>query len=89
MITYLICFYLIISYYIPRLDGDIDNYINISDGNIVANDGTSFEDLFRMIDCKYIRGKLSLLRSYTVDFKYKRSDIANRVLQRQLSLIPK
>ena len=76
-------------YYIPRLDGDIDNYINISDGNIVANDGTSFEDLFRMIDCKYIRGKLSLLRSYTVDFKYKRSDIANRVLQRQLSLIPK
>ena len=76
-------------YYIPRLDGDIDNYISISDGNIVANDGTSFEDLFKMIDCKRIREKLSLLRSYTVDFKYKRGDIVNRVLQRQLSLIPK
>ena len=74
-------------YYMPNLDGDIDAYIDTSDENIVANDGTSFEDLFKMIDCKYVRNKIDLIKNFSFNSKYRRCDVANQVLQRQLSLI--
>lgn len=74
--------------YSKELDKNIDSYINGLPWKFTTRLNTSFEDLFRMIDCKYVREKVSSLKNFRISSKYKRSDIANRVLKRQLSLIP-
>ena len=76
-----------IPYYIPEIDNNIDSYINNSNGVVTTSTGQSFEELFRLIDCKYVREKLSLLRNFKFTPKYKRYKVANEVLKRQLSLI--
>ena len=69
-------------------DKNIENYISGYNG-IVTSTGISFDELFRLIDCNYVRNKIHTLKNFEIRSPYKRCAIANQVLQRQLNRIPK
>ena len=75
--------------YLEQFDGNIDNYLNNKyDGKeALTADGTSFEDMFALIDCTYIRNKLKALQGFTFKEGLPRDKVANQVLKRQLSKI--
>ena len=74
--------------YSEEYDKNIENYISGYSG-IVTRTGISFDELFRLIDCRYVRNKLNMLKDFEIKTPYKRCTIANQVLQRQLNRIPK
>ena len=73
--------------YLKKFDKNIEAYIENASSGIVTRLGISFEELFDLIDCKYVWEKVNLLKNYTIKSKFERCDVANQVLQRQLSLI--
>ena len=56
-------------------------------GSLVASDGMTFDELFKLIDCKYVREKLALIKGIKLTYKCKRTDVANEVLDVQLKKI--
>lgn len=75
--------------FVPYYTGSerLEDYICNSEGSLVASDGMSFDDLFKLIDCKYVREKIELIKGIKLTYKCKRTDIANEVLDMQLKKI--
>ncbi len=73
--------------YSEEYDKSIENYISGYKG-ITTRTGISFDQLFELIDCKYVRSKISMLQGFRLNTPYKRCNVANDVLQRQISRIP-
>lgn len=67
-----------IPYYME--DESLEYYIN----DIRAKDGTKFSDLYRMIDCKYVREKLKLLQGKDFGIGCKRDKVVNGMIKYQI-----
>lgn len=58
----------------------------ISKWSIGASDGSTFEDIYRLIKCNYVRQKLASVKSFKYNSRIPRADVANAVLKRQLNI---
>lgn len=67
-----------IPYYMK--DEDLEFYIS----DICAKDGRSFKDLFKLIDCTYVRHKLQKLVGYNVSIGCKRDRVVRDMVKIQL-----
>ncbi len=61
-------------------DESLDYYIS----DIRAKDGRTWDDLYRLIDCKYTREKLRLLKGKYFSIGCNRDDIVNRMVSIQI-----
>lgn len=74
-------------YYMEQWDEKIENFIINKDGHITTSLGMEFDELFKMIDCSYVREKIKAIRHFDFKNKTPRTNVAKEVLQRQLSRI--
>ena len=76
----------LLPYYKPEQlsAAEMDHYISRNDGEIVSADGTTFDDLYRLIKSNYVIDQIKQLRGFRFDETIPRADVANLVLQRQI-----
>ena len=74
-------------YYVPKMDGNIEAYMNNSQGKIVTALGISFEELFRLINCRDVRDLILRAKGYKIHSNLPRVSIANEVIKSQVSRV--
>ncbi len=74
-------------YYKEEWDKSIENFITNKDGHITTSLGMEFDDMFKMIDCSYVREKIKAIRGFEFSSKTPRTKVAKEVLQRQLDRV--
>ena len=76
----------LLPYYKPeRLSvSELENYISGNENEIVSADGTTFDDLYRLIQSEYVIDRIKQVSSFRFDEKIPRAEIANLILQRQI-----
>lgn len=64
-------------------DESLDYYIS----DIRAKDGRTWEELYRLIDCKYVRDKVKRLKGKTFSIGSKRDKVVNKMIETQVKRV--